>query len=111
MPETRCQKLIVQMLTNHLYELTTHFRFSDRYFVPRYNNDSENLFKQVSLRLKSWNMFRSKQNAEHYLKAWALMRRFTKFTDSRGHINRMKNGKAPLELAGVNIDGIDYLNL
>jgi len=26
-------------------------------------------------------------------------------------MNRLKNGKAPLELAGVNIDGIDYLNL
>jgi len=111
MPETRCQKLIAQTLTRHIFELTAHFRFQDRYFVPRYNNDVENLFKQVSLRLKSWNMFRSKQSAEHYLKAWAIYRRFTKFTDCKGHMNRLKNGKAPLELAGVNIDGIDYLNL
>ncbi len=110
-PETRCQKLIVHTLTRHIFELTTHFRFQDQYFVPRYNNDVENLFKQVSLRLKSWNMFRSKQNAEHYLKAWALYRRFTKFTDCRGHINRLKNGKAPLELAGVDLTDIDYLNL
>jgi hypothetical protein len=56
-------------------------------------------------------MFRSKQNAEQYLKAWALYRRFTNFTDCRGHLNRLKNGKAPLELAGVSIEGIDYLNL
>jgi len=110
-PETRCQKLIVHTLQSHIYKLTTHFRFKDQYFVPRYNNDIENLFKQVSLRLKSWNMFRSKQNAENYLKAWALYRRFTKFTDCSGHINRLKNGKAPIELAGVNIDGLDYLSL
>lgn len=110
-PKTRCQKLIVKSLERHIYQLTTHFRFSEQYFVPRYNNDSENLFKQVSLRLKSWNMFRSKQSADNYLKAWALHRRFTKFTDCRGHINRLKNGKAPLELAGVNIEAVDYLNL
>ncbi|MCL5746660.1 MAG: hypothetical protein M1277_00025 [Patescibacteria group bacterium] len=108
---TRCQRLIMQSLNQHLFLLTTHFRFHDRYFVPRYNNDIENLFKQLSLRLKSWNMFRSKQNAEHYLKTWALARRFTKFTDCRGDMNRLKNGKAPLELAGVDIRGIDYLNL
>lgn len=111
MPKTRCQKLIVHSLNKHIYQLTTHFRFSDRYFVPRHNNDAENLSKQVSLRLKSWNMFRSKQNAENYLKAWALYRRSTKFTDCRGHMNRLKNGKAPLELAGVNLEEIDYLNL
>lgn len=84
---------------------------TDRFFVPRYNNDAENLFKQLSLRLKSWDMFRSTTNAEHYLSAWALARRFTKFTDCRGDMNRLKNGKAPLELAGVSITGIDYLNL
>lgn len=109
--ETRSQKLIVYTLNRHMHELTTHFRFSDEYYVPRYNNDAENLFKQVSLRLKSWNMFRNKENAQRYLSAWALARRFTKFTDCRGDMNRLKNGKAPLELAGVTIAGIDYLNL
>jgi len=111
MQETRAQKLIMHSLNKHIFLLTTHFRFHDRFFVPRYNNDAENLFKQVALRLKSWNMFRSKQNAQRYLSAWALARRFTKFTDCRGDMNRLKNGKAPLELAGVKIAGIDYLNL
>jgi len=109
--ETSAQKFIIQNLNSHLYLLTTHFRFHDRYYVPRYNNDAENLFKQLNLRLKSWNMFRSKENAEHYLKIWALMRRCTKFTDCRGDMNRLKNGHAPLELAGVDLTNIDYLNL
>jgi len=109
--ETRSQKLIWQSLNIHIFVLTTHFRFHDRYYVPRYNNDAENLFKQLSLRLRSWNMFRNKTNAERYLSGWALARRFTKFTDCRGDMNRLKNGKAPLELAGVKITGIDYLNL
>lgn len=109
--KTRCQRLIMQSLNQHLFLLTTHFRFHDQYFVPSYNNDAENLFKQLSLRLRSWNMFRNNENAEHYLKTWALARRFTKFTDCRGDMNRLKNGKAPLELAGVDITGIDYLDL
>ncbi len=69
------------------------------------------LFRQVDLRLKSWNMFRNKNNAEHYLEAWALARRFTKFTDCKIGMNKLKNGKAPLELAGVKVEGVDYLNL
>lgn len=109
--ETRCQKLIQQSLSRQIFLLTTHFRYQGQFFIPRYNNDAENLFRQVNLRLKSWNMFRNKTNAEHYLKAWALMRRFTKFTDCKIGMNKLKNGRAPLELAGVNIEDIDYLNL
>lgn len=109
--ETRCQKMIQQSLSKQIFLLTTHFRYQDQLFVPRHNNDAENLFRQVNLRLKSWNIFRNKTNAEHYLKTWALMRRFAKFTDCKGGLNKFKNGKAPLELAGVKIEGIDYLNL
>jgi hypothetical protein len=108
--ETRVQKLVFHHLRKNLFLLTTHFRYANQFYVPRYNNDAENLFRQVNLRLKSWNMFRSKINAEHYLKAWALARRFTKFTDCKIGMNKLKNGKAPLELAGVNIEGIDYLS-
>lgn len=111
MQETRSQKMIQQSLTRQIFLLTTHFRYQDQFFVPRYNNDAENLFRQVNLRLKSWNIFRNKTNAEHYLKTWALMRRFTKFTDCKGGLNKLKNGKAPLELAGVDVERIDYLNL
>ena len=109
--ETRIQKTIWHNLNRDMYLLTTHFRYAVRLFVPRYNNDAENLFKQLNLRLKSWNMFRTKRNAEHYLCAWALARRFTKFTDCKRGMNKLKNGKAPLELAGCTIDGIDYLSL
>ena len=109
--ETRAQKLIFHNLGKYIFLLTTHFRFHDRFYVPRYNNDAENLFKQLNLRLRSWNMFRNKTNAEHYLKTWALMRRCTKFTDCKGDINRLKNGYAPLKLAGVDLTNIDYLKL
>jgi transposase-like protein len=109
--ETRCQKMIQQSLSRQVFLLTTHFRYQKQFFVPRYNNDAENLFRQVNLRLKSWNIFRNKTNAEHYLKTWALMRRFTKFTDCKGGLNKLKNGHAPLELAGVDLTNIDYLKI
>ncbi len=76
--------------------------------VPRTNNHIENLFRQFNLRLKTINIFRNHQNTEKYLNALILARRFTKFECCRGR-NKMKNGKAPLELAGCNIDGVDYL--
>lgn len=109
--ETRAQKLIWQNLGRNLLMLTTHFAYQDQFFVSMYSNDAENLFKQLNLRLKSWNMFRNKTNAENYLSAWALARRFTKFTDCKRGLNKLKNGKAPLELAGVKVEEIDYLNL
>lgn len=109
--KTPVQKIICQSLDRNFSLLTAHYRFADRFFVPRYNNDAENLFRQLSLRLKSWNMFRNKTNAENYLKTWALARRFTKFTDCKFGVNKLKNGYAPLELAGINISGIDYLKI
>jgi hypothetical protein len=48
--------------------------------------------------------FNSKQTAEKYLAAWALARRFTKFSDCKRDMNKLKNGKAPLELASVAIE-------
>lgn len=39
-----------------------------------------------------------------------IMRRFTPFTDCK-HPNKHRNGRSPLELAGCDIFGIDYLNL
>lgn len=76
--------------------------------VPRTSNQIENLFRQLNLRLKTVNQFQTYENAEYYLNALVLARRFTKFTCCRGK-NKMKNGKAPLELANCNIEEIDYL--
>ena len=78
--------------------------------VPKTNNHIENYFRQLNLRLKTVNMFRSMQTADKYLNALILSRRFTKFTCCRGR-NKHKNGKAPLELAGCDISNIDYLKL
>jgi len=76
--------------------------------LPKTNQQIENLFRQAKLRVRSIGQFHSHQTAEDYLNAWTLFRRFTKFTDCK---DRSKNKKAPLELAGVNINGLNYLDL
>lgn len=84
------------------------FTYLDHPELPRTNQQIENLFRQARLRLKTIGLFNSHKTAFNYLNAWTLFRRFTPFTDSR---DITKNGKAPLELAGCNIQSLDYLEL
>lgn len=104
---TETQEKIVRYYDKHYEQLSVWVKIPS---VPRTNNHIENLFRQFNLRLKTINIFRNYQNTEKYLNALILARRFTKFECCRGR-NKMKNGKAPLELAGCNIKGLDYLSL
>lgn len=78
--------------------------------LPHTTNDIENLFKQLMLRLRSLGRFFHHRYAREYLKGWALLRRFTPFTDCRG-ARKHRNKKAPIELAGAEIKNIDPLKL
>jgi len=49
--------------------------------------------------------FASLENAERYFRLLVGCYRFKRFTDSR-----RGNGKAPLELAGVELAGLDWLS-
>lgn len=78
--------------------------------LPRTNQITENFFRFIALRLKTLNIFRSWKTATDYLNALVLYRRFKKFTDCKGK-NKSFNGFAPLELAGCEIEDLDYLDL
>jgi hypothetical protein len=106
--KTIIQKIIIRQFKEKFNSLMPHLFYPERN-IPHTNNDIENLFKQLNLNIKSIGRFNKFWNAHHYLNAWALKRRFTKFTDCRGW-RKYRNGKAPLELAGCDIDGLDYLN-
>lgn len=106
--KTRIQQQIYLDFKEHIKYLTTYLKYPE--YIPRTNNEIENLFRQLNLRLKTIGRFNSWQYATSFLNAWALMRRFTPFTDCRKP-NQKRNGKAPLELAGCQIKGIDYLKL
>lgn len=92
------------------FECLTMYLQYPKGFVPTTVNVAENINKQLKDRIKPMCMFQSISSAENYLKLWCLKRRFQKFTDCKKHFNFL-NGKAPLEVAGCRINGLDYLNL
>ncbi len=107
--KTDIQKIILRQFKEKFNFLMSHLFYPGRN-IPHTNNDIENLFKQLELNIGSVGRFGKFWNAHHYLNAWALKRRFTKFTDCKGP-RKHRNGRAPLELAGCDIQDLDYLNL
>jgi hypothetical protein len=107
--KTLVQKELAEYFKTNARKLTAHLLHPELN-IPHTTNDIENLFKQLNLRLKSISRFNNWKYAGNYLKAWALFRRFTPFTDCRKK-RKHRNGKAPIEIAGADIKGIDYLNL
>lgn len=102
-------KQMLEDFYEHFTELTTYLQYP-HLNIPKTNNDAETLFRQLNIRLKTVCRLGSFKTSHNYLNAWALMRRFTPFTDCRGK-RKSRNKKSPLELAGCDIQGYDYLNL
>ena len=92
------------------FECLTMYLQYPKGFVPTTVNVAENMNKQLKDRIKPMCMFQSIQSAENYLKLWCLKRRFQTFTDCKKPFRHL-NGRAPLEIAGCRINGLDYLNL
>lgn len=78
--------------------------------LPHTNNDAENLIRQLNQRLKTIGRFMSWRYARSYCNAWALLRRCTPFTDCC-KTRKDRNGKCPLQLAGVDTTHIDPMRL
>jgi DNA repair exonuclease SbcCD ATPase subunit len=78
-------------------------------YLPTTNNQLENLIKQYERRLKTIEGFGKNQKAtEGYLNLMGIYQCFKPHTDCRSK-NKYKNGKSPLELAGVSIKGLDWV--
>jgi transposase-like protein len=75
--------------------------------LPADNNVTENVIKQLNKKLRLMEGFKSVESAEWYVRLLVGCYRFKRFTDSSRKAN---NGKAPLELAGVDIAGRDWLS-
>lgn len=100
---------MIRLFQKTKVELTVHL-FHPELKLPHTSNDIENLFKQLMLRLKSFGRFSHQDYARNYLSGWALLRRFTPFTDCRNG-RKHRNKKTPLELAECEIKNIDPLKL
>jgi len=75
--------------------------------LPADDNVTENVIKQLNKKLRLMEGFESLESAERYVRLLVGCYRFKRFTDS---CRRADNGKAPLELAGVDIAGRDWLS-
>jgi len=107
--KTKVENELIDLFKKNAEKLTAHLLHPDLN-IPHTSNDIENLFKQLNLRTKSISRFNHWRYARDYLKAWALLRRFTPFTDCRKH-RRWRNGKAPIEIAGAKVKNVDCLRL
>ncbi|CAN5657472.1 hypothetical protein BH18ACT15_BH18ACT15_05470 [soil metagenome] len=75
--------------------------------LPADDNVTENVIKQLNKKLRLMEGFESLECAERYVRLLVGCYRFKRFTDS---CRRTDNGKAPLELAGVDISSRDWLS-
>ena len=107
--KTQTEKELIEYFRINAARLTQHLLHPEQN-IPHTTNDIENLFRQLNLRLRLVGRFNNWRYARDYLKAWALLRRFTPFTDCRKK-RKCRNGKAPIEIAGADITGIDCLKL
>ena len=107
--KSRNKNIMLKMFKHAKIELTAHLLHPELK-LPHTSNDIENLFKQLMLRLKTLGRFFHQDYAKNYLNGWALLRRFTPFTDCRKG-RKHRNTKTPLELAGCEIENIDPMKL
>lgn len=108
-PRLPIHRLILADFKKHADALTTHLQRPDLN-IPHTSNDMESVFRQLNIRLKSIGQFMHWRHAREYLNAWALLRRFTKFTDCKGK-RKIRNGKTPLECAHVNLRGVNMFQI
>lgn len=74
--------------------------------LPADANITENVIKQLGRKLGLMEGFGSVETADRFIRLLIACYRFKRFTDSgQGH-----NGKSPLELARVDLQGLDWLD-
>lgn len=83
-------------------------KYLDTPGLPRSTNVMENFIRNLNRRLKTMDGFQTEEGARAFLKLYSLYYRFKPFTDCREH-NKHLNGKNPLNLAGVNTTGLDWV--
>ena len=97
------QKSIIKTFKRYSSIIGTHFYHPN---IPRDNNIAENIIKQLNRRIKLFAGFQRADTAYAVIKLLVMWYRFKTFTDSR---DKTKNGRSPLQLAGVSTKNLDWL--
>lgn len=95
---------IIRSLERYFNLLSAHFHHP---VLVRDNNVTENLIKQLNRKIKQSDGFKTRENADSFLRLWFIHYRFNPFVNS---CVSNRKGKAPLELAGINIKNRDWLS-
>jgi len=96
-------KSVIKTFKKYSDIIGTHFYYPD---IPGDNNIAENIIKQLNRRIKLFAGFQRTDTAYAVIKRLVMWYRFKSFTDSR---DNTKNGKSPLQLAGVDTRGFDWV--
>lgn len=94
---------LIRSITRFFSLYMTHHRHPD---LPADNNITENVIKQLGKKLRLIEGFANVDSAERFFRLLIGCYRFKRFTDSTNG----RNGKSPLELAGVELTGKDWLS-
>jgi len=97
----------IGMLERSFDRLTQHFRHPG---LPRTSNVAEGAVRKLDRRLTPMDSFASHETAWNTIKMLAAHGRFRILTDCR-RPNQHRNGFAPLELAKVNIHGLNWIHV
>jgi transposase-like protein len=96
---------VIYFLKINKKELLTHQGDKE---IPKTNNDAENTNRQIMRRLKTIESFQTEMNAYNYLILFCNYLRMKPYTDCR-KMRKYRNGKTPLQLAGVNFVISDWV--
>lgn len=94
------------VLANLTAKFNLYFTHHQLEGMPADTNRTENVIRQLGRKLRLMESFASIESAERFSRLLIGCYRFKRFTDSnhRGH-----NGRSPLEIAGIDITGRDWL--
>jgi len=91
------------LLRKRFPNLTKHFLHPG---MPRDNNIAETVIRQLNRKLKTMDGYQRTDTAYNSLKLLVMHYRFKKFSCSR---DKARNGKSPLELAGINTSNLNWI--
>ena len=94
---------IIRSLNRNFAMLTTHFHVPGSF---RDNNITESVNGKIQMRLYLIRGYKKVKSARNSLKLIALHYRFNPFSSCK---NKERNGKSPLNLAGVNTSKLDWI--
>lgn len=96
----------INLLIKYKDNVFCHLNYN---YMPYTNNTLENLIKQYEKRLKTIEGFGNNQSIiKGYLNLMAICYCFKSYTDCKKN-NKYKNGKSPLEIAGVFTKSLDWV--